>query len=70
MIKEKLDRIGVLMSSQYESKVLSDNIWRINDIKHGVSMYLIEGLEKALLIDAGDLKSGLKQYVETLTISQ
>lgn len=55
------------MNHHYKSKEIADDMWQIIDTNNGVAMYLIEGKEKALLIDAWDTREGLKEYINTLT---
>lgn len=50
----------------YKSKRISENITRITEIT-GVHMYLVEGRERALLIDTGCGLPGLRQHVKALT---
>lgn len=50
----------------FETKLVADKVWRIND--HGTdNIYLVEGEEKALLIDTGIGKADLAACIHTLT---
>lgn len=55
----------------YNAKLLMNGIWQITDYSDGlhptVDMYLIEGTDRALLIDAGDSESDLKEFVSKIT---
>lgn len=51
---------------KFTSERLSDRVWRLKDA-YGVAMYLVEGDERACLIDTGYGIKGLRDYVETLT---
>jgi hydroxyacylglutathione hydrolase len=52
--------------SWFTTKEVDDHVWQISD--HGNdNMYLVEGEEKALLIDAGTGVADLASYVQTLT---
>ena len=51
---------------RFESRRFSDNITRITGIA-GEQMYLLEGREKAVLIDTGSGVGDLKSYVASLT---
>ena len=55
------------MEEIYESLEIAPKVWQINDVPQNVSMYLVEGEDKALLIDAGDSKEDLLSYIESLT---
>lgn len=59
------------MKGYYKSKLLMPGVWEITDYpnktKPFVDMYLIEGSERALLIDAGDSKGDLKGFIRGLT---
>lgn len=59
------------MSSYYKSKQLLQGVWEItdyaDDTKPIVDMYLIEGKDRALLIDAGESMGNLKGYMRELT---
>lgn len=48
------------------AKLVADKVWCIDD-HGGDNMYLVEGDEKALLIDAGRGLADLKSFVQTLT---
>ncbi len=50
----------------YTSRKINEDSWLIQCDSH-VSMYLIEGKEKALLVDAGMEKENLAEYCRTLT---
>ena len=50
----------------FTSEKLTNRITRIRDIL-GTCLYLVEGDEKACLLDTGDGYGNLKEYVETLT---
>ncbi|MCD7737768.1 MAG: MBL fold metallo-hydrolase [Lachnospiraceae bacterium] len=55
------------MNRQYfRSERLTDHTTRIYDIL-GVALYLVEGEEKACVIDTGHGLGNLREYVETLT---
>lgn len=51
---------------KFTSERLSERVWRLKDA-YGVAMYLVEGDERACLIDTGYGIKGLRAYVETLT---
>lgn len=51
----------------YNSWKLDEKTWCINFMNGSQNMYLLEGDEKALLIDTGFGAGNLKEYVETLT---
>lgn len=51
----------------YRSWKLTDNTWIINFMDGSQNMYLLEGEEKALLVDTGWGAGNLRSYVETLT---
>ncbi len=54
------------VSSWLETKLVANKVWRISD--HGSdNMYLVEGDEKALLIDTGIGVADLAQFIRTLT---
>ena len=53
-------------TEKFTSERLSERIWRLKDA-YGVAMYLVEGSERACLIDTGYGIKGLRAYVETLT---
>lgn len=55
------------MKETYVSLEIVPKVWQINDVPQNVSMYLVEGEDKALLIDAGDSKGDLLKYIESLT---
>ncbi len=50
---------------QFHSEMVTDHIRRIRSMP-AVCMYLVEGSEKALLIDTGCGEAGLREYVEQL----
>ncbi|TCL57699.1 putative peptidase [Hydrogenispora ethanolica] len=57
-------------TAQYKSTLLQPGLWRIDDFRGGfgsASMYLVEGKDKALLIDTGMGTGDLAGYVRTLT---
>lgn len=54
------------MLNAYPYKMAGAGIWEINEFD-GVSMFLIEGSERALLIDTGVGIGDLKTFVKTLT---
>jgi glyoxylase-like metal-dependent hydrolase (beta-lactamase superfamily II) len=50
----------------FEAKLVADRVWCISD--HGTdNMYLVEGDDKALLIDTGIGVADLARYVQTIT---
>lgn len=51
----------------YTSWKIDDDTWVINFMNGSQSMYLLEGKEKALLIDTGWGAGNLREYVEKLT---
>lgn len=51
----------------FNSEKIGDGITRIRDAENGPRLYLIEGSEKAVLIDSGNGAGNLRAYVETLT---
>jgi glyoxylase-like metal-dependent hydrolase (beta-lactamase superfamily II) len=51
---------------KFTSERLSDRVWRLKDA-YGVAMYLVEGDERACLIDTGYGIKGLRDFVGTLT---
>ena len=53
-------------TEKFTSERLSDRVWRLKDA-YGVAMYLVEGTERACLIDTGYGIKGLRAYVESLT---
>lgn len=53
-------------TEKFTSERLSDRLWRLKDA-YGVAMYLVEGAERACLIDTGYGIKGLRAYVESLT---
>ena len=58
------------LSAEYRSELIQPGIWRIQDYAGFPSyedMYLIEGRDKALLIDTGMGKGDLAGYVASLT---
>lgn len=59
------------MREPYIPKQLMPGLWQITDIPEGASfgvdMYLLEGSERALLIDAGESKADLAGCIEKLT---
>lgn len=59
------------MRCNYKSKLLMQGVWEITDYSDGINptvdMYLIEGKDRALLVDAGDSKGDLKGYISELT---
>lgn len=55
------------MSDCYVSKLIMDGVWQITDKPEGTDIYLIEGSNRSLLIDAGDSNADLKTYVRQLT---
>ena len=58
------------LSAEYRSELIQEGVWRIQDYAGFPSyedMYLIEGQDKALLIDAGMGKGDLAGYVASLT---
>jgi hydroxyacylglutathione hydrolase len=60
------------MYNSYSAQLLLPGVWDITDHSMdggniSVDMYLIEGRDKALLIDAGDSKGDLAGFVRTLT---
>lgn len=59
------------MCEHYYSKLLMEGVWEIIDKPDGlhpsVDMYLIEGNDRSLLIDAGDSNADLKGYISQLT---
>ncbi|HEY5563497.1 MAG TPA: MBL fold metallo-hydrolase [Clostridiaceae bacterium] len=59
------------MIEHYKVKKIMPGVWNIEDYPDGVNpyvnMYLLEGDEKALLIDAGESKGDLKGLVSSLT---
>jgi hydroxyacylglutathione hydrolase len=50
----------------FEIKLIADKVWRINDHDND-NIYLVEGDEKALLIDTGIGTGDLAKYVKTIT---
>jgi glyoxylase-like metal-dependent hydrolase (beta-lactamase superfamily II) len=56
------------MNEIYESLEVVPKVWQINDKPGNVTMYLLEGEDKAILIDAGDSKGDLQRYIKTLTV--
>jgi len=58
-------------SEHYEAREILKGVWQISDkpdkLRPAVDMYLIEGSEKAMLIDAGESKSDLKGFIRRLT---
>lgn len=54
------------MNPYFEHKQMGEGITRIRDLTT-VSMYLVEGSERAALIDTGTGMGDLRTYVETLT---
>lgn len=57
----------VMIFGSYTSWKLTENTWVINFMNGSQNMYLLEGEEKALLVDTGWGAGNLKSYVETLT---
>lgn len=59
------------MREPYISKQLMPGLWQITDLPEGASfgvdMYLLEGSERALLIDAGESNADLAGYIRKLT---
>lgn len=57
--------------NKYGARQIGDGVWEIIDCPDGVratvNVYLVEGKDRAVLVDAGDSKSGLKEFVESLT---
>lgn len=54
------------MVKEYPYKKISDGVYEISEFG-AVSMYLIEGQEKALLVDTGVGVGNLREFVQTLT---
>lgn len=71
MFKNGLFEREMFMYDYYSEKLLMKGIWEISDKPDGsnpsVDMYLIEGRDRALLIDAGDSKGDLAGFVKKLT---
>jgi glyoxylase-like metal-dependent hydrolase (beta-lactamase superfamily II) len=58
------------LSKEYTSEKLGNGIWRIYDfggVRGGESFYLVQGKDRALLLDTGMGKGNLAAYVRTLT---
>jgi hydroxyacylglutathione hydrolase len=61
---------GASTGKEYESTKLAPGTWHIEDTVHATyrnSMYLVEGTEKAALIDTGMGSGDLAGYIKTLT---
>jgi hydroxyacylglutathione hydrolase len=55
---------------QYKSVLVQNGVWRIGDnggVSHNEDMYLIEGSDKAVLIDTGMGKGDLAGFIKSLT---
>jgi hydroxyacylglutathione hydrolase len=58
------------LSGQYRSELVQKGVWRIGDnggIPHNEDMYLVEGIDKAVLIDTAMGKGDLAAFVKGLT---
>ena len=51
----------------YETHKVEDGITRIESLQTGEYMYLIEGTDRAILIDTGMGLGNIKEYVDGLT---
>lgn len=54
------------MLATYPVKAIADDIYEINEFD-GVSMFLVVGSERALLVDTGDGIGDIKSFVSTIT---
>ena len=63
----RISEVTVMSTAEkFTSERLSERVWRLKDA-YGVAMYLVEGTERACLIDTGYGIKGLREYVESLT---
>ncbi len=61
------DKTGTKSKKWFTSNQVAEKVWQIED--HGNdNMFLVEGNEKALLIDAGLGVSDLSAYIKSLTL--
>ena len=63
---EKIDATNLQSKSWFSVKQVADKVWRIDD-HGGDNMYLVEGKDKALLIDAGTGVADLYACVKSIT---
>jgi glyoxylase-like metal-dependent hydrolase (beta-lactamase superfamily II) len=63
---QNLDSTSVQSQSWFSVKQVADKVWRIDD-HGGDNMYLVEGDDKALLIDAGTGGADLSTCIKSIT---
>jgi hydroxyacylglutathione hydrolase len=65
-VPQNLDSTSVQSKSWFSVKRVADKVWRIDD-HGGDNMYLVEGNDKALLIDAGTGVADLSACIKSIT---